>query len=87
MKWAENFAKFVACCGICKFEKLLPLVITGGDDATAVQVVFVVAVVIWPNPFVGTVVTIFCIPSRDWIKASISGCEPKNKKMRHLTVI
>ena len=68
------------CCSSCKFEKLLPLalVIVGGDDATVVDVVlFVVAVVIWQNPFVGTAVAIFCISSRDWMRASVSGCEPK----------
>ena len=38
---AAGFAKFVACCSSCKFEKLLAV---GGDDV--VKVVFVVAVVI-----------------------------------------
>ena len=78
---AGGFAKFVACCSSCKFEKLLAV---GGDDV--VKVVFVVAVVIWPNPFVGTVVTIFCILSRDWIRASVSYCEAiiyKNIRMRY----
>ena len=69
------------CLSSCKFEKLLPLVIAGGDDAIVVEVVlFVVAVVIWPNPFVGTVVDLCCISCRDWIRASVSGCEPKKHK-------
>ena len=61
---AGGFAKFGACCSSCKFEKLLPLVI-GGGDSTVVKVVLVIAVVILPNPFVGTIVTIFCMSSRD----------------------
>ena len=55
---AGGFAKFGACCTSCKFEKL-PLVI-GGGDSTVVKVVLVIAIVILPNPFVGTIVTIFC---------------------------
>ena len=81
---AGGFAKFVACYSSCKFEKLLAV---GGDNATSVvEVVFVVATVIWPNSFVGTVVAIFFILSRDWIRASVSDCEAiiyKNIKMRY----
>ena len=41
---AGGFAKFVACCSSCKFERLLAV---DGDNATSVvEVVFVVAVVI-----------------------------------------
>ena len=41
---AGGFAKFVACCSSCKFEKLLA--VGGDDDTSVVKVVFVVAVVI-----------------------------------------
>lgn len=51
---ARGFSEFVSSFG-CKFEKITTLpVTTGGDCSTSAEVVFTVAIILWPNPFLGS---------------------------------